>query len=155
MAALVLWSLLMYSLPAHKEFRFLLPALCLLMPYCGVALEDLASRFKEQCLAEEGLVLEVLDPRPALPACFLCTPCCTHRLCIVRACKKSSRELAQGPPHMPVRSSHTCWGDVTVACSNALLSLPADMPLHCLIAIVIANCSITTIVGKKRSDEKQ
>lgn len=28
----------MYSLPAHKEFRFLLPALQLLMPYCGVAL---------------------------------------------------------------------------------------------------------------------
>lgn len=25
-----------YSLPAHKEFRFLLPALQLLMPYCGL-----------------------------------------------------------------------------------------------------------------------
>ncbi|DBA74157.1 TPA: hypothetical protein ACH3X1_010956 [Trebouxia sp. C0004] len=60
LAALVLWSLLMYSLPAHKEFRFLLPALCLLMPYCGVALEDLANRFKEQCLAEEGLVFQAL-----------------------------------------------------------------------------------------------
>lgn len=59
-AALVLWSLVMYSLPAHKEFRFLLPALALMMPYCGVALEDLASRFKEQCLAEQDFVLEVL-----------------------------------------------------------------------------------------------
>lgn len=26
----------MYSLPAHKEFRFLLPALQLIMPYCGL-----------------------------------------------------------------------------------------------------------------------
>ena len=60
LAAMVLWSLLMYSLPAHKEFRFLLPALALLMPYCGVALEDLASRLKEQCISEEGVVLEVL-----------------------------------------------------------------------------------------------
>ncbi|PRW18326.1 GPI mannosyltransferase 3 [Chlorella sorokiniana] len=31
------WSLATYSLPAHKEFRFLLPALQLLMPYCGLA----------------------------------------------------------------------------------------------------------------------
>ncbi len=76
----------MYSLPAHKEFRFLLPALCLLMPYCGVALEDLASRFKEQCLAEGGLVFQVHHPRPTLPASFLrvrlaaCTDCalCVH-----------------------------------------------------------------------------
>jgi len=83
----------MYSLPAHKEFRFLLPALCLLMPYCGVALEDLASRFKEQCLAEEGLVLEVLDPRPALPACFLCTPCCIHRLSAVRHARRAHGSL--------------------------------------------------------------
>lgn len=35
----------MYSLPAHKEFRFLLPALLLLMPYCGVALHDLNQRW--------------------------------------------------------------------------------------------------------------
>lgn len=26
----------MYSLPAHKEFRFLLPTLQLIMPYCGL-----------------------------------------------------------------------------------------------------------------------
>lgn len=67
----------MYSLPAHKEFRFLLPALCLLMPYCGVALEDLSTRFKEQCLAEGGLVFQVHYPRPALPACLLYTLCLT------------------------------------------------------------------------------
>ncbi|DBA83269.1 TPA: hypothetical protein ACH3X2_006772 [Trebouxia sp. C0005] len=60
LAAQILWSLLMYSLPAHKEFRFLLPALCLLMPYCGVALEGLANSFKEQCLAEGGLVFQAL-----------------------------------------------------------------------------------------------
>ncbi len=48
------------------------------MPYCGVALEDLASRFKEQCLAEEGLVSQVRDSRPALhalPACKACFAC--------------------------------------------------------------------------------
>jgi Alg9-like mannosyltransferase family len=38
LAAFAAWSLAIYSLPAHKEFRFLLPALQLLMPYCGVAL---------------------------------------------------------------------------------------------------------------------
>lgn len=37
--------MLIYSLPAHKEFRFLLPALLLLMPYCGVALHDLNQRW--------------------------------------------------------------------------------------------------------------
>ena len=57
LAALVLWNLLTYSLPAHKEFRFLLPALCMLMPYCGKALEDLADRFKAQVLAEEASFL--------------------------------------------------------------------------------------------------
>lgn len=35
------WSLAAYSLPAHKEFRFLLPALQLLMPYCGLAAASL------------------------------------------------------------------------------------------------------------------
>ena len=37
LALLAAWSLVTYSLPAHKEFRFLLPALQLLMPYCGLA----------------------------------------------------------------------------------------------------------------------
>ena len=37
LALLAGWSLATYSLPAHKEFRFLLPALQLLMPYCGWA----------------------------------------------------------------------------------------------------------------------
>ena len=36
------WSLLLNSVPAHKEFRFLLPALQLLMPYAGAALALLA-----------------------------------------------------------------------------------------------------------------
>ncbi len=75
----------MYSLPAHKEFRFLLPALCLLMPYCGVALEDLASRFKEQRLAEEGLVFEVHHPRPALPACKACSACLLFAYALLHA----------------------------------------------------------------------
>lgn len=56
LAALVLWSLLMYSLPAHKEFRFLLPALLLLMPYCGVALHDLASRWSQHRPTAEALL---------------------------------------------------------------------------------------------------
>ncbi len=72
LAVLVLWSLLMYSLPAHKEFRFLLPALALLMPYCGIALEDLASRFKEQCMAEESFVLEVSTLLLAICPADLC-----------------------------------------------------------------------------------
>ncbi|GAB4815394.1 hypothetical protein N2152v2_002440 [Parachlorella kessleri] len=38
LAALAGLSLAVYSLPAHKEFRFLLPALQLAMPYSGVAL---------------------------------------------------------------------------------------------------------------------
>jgi len=37
----VAWSLLLNSLPAHKEFRFLLPALQLLMPYAGAAVAQL------------------------------------------------------------------------------------------------------------------
>jgi phosphatidylinositol glycan class B len=41
LALLAAWSLATYSLPAHKEFRFLLPALQLLMPYCGLALARL------------------------------------------------------------------------------------------------------------------
>lgn len=36
LAALAGWSVAVYSLPAHKEFRFLLPALQLFMPYCGL-----------------------------------------------------------------------------------------------------------------------
>jgi phosphatidylinositol glycan class B len=36
LATLVCIQLVAYSLPAHKEFRFLLPALQLAMPYCGV-----------------------------------------------------------------------------------------------------------------------
>lgn len=41
LAALALWSAVTYSLPPHKEFRFLLPALQLAMPFGGVALEYL------------------------------------------------------------------------------------------------------------------
>ena len=42
------WSLLLNSLPAHKEFRFLLPALQLLMPYAGAALAQLAEAMSAQ-----------------------------------------------------------------------------------------------------------
>ncbi|KAL4535557.1 hypothetical protein Ndes2437A_g06266 [Nannochloris sp. 'desiccata'] len=41
LAKLVCIQLLAYSLPAHKEFRFLLPALQLAMPYCGLAAASL------------------------------------------------------------------------------------------------------------------
>eukprot|EP00884_Botryococcus_braunii_P008626 jgi/Botrbrau1/17765/Bobra.0127s0022.1 len=43
-ALLVVWYLALHSLPSHKEFRFLLPALPLLMPYAGLALSR-ASHF--------------------------------------------------------------------------------------------------------------
>jgi GPI mannosyltransferase 3 len=36
LAKLTSIQLIAYSLPAHKEFRFLLPALQLAMPYCGL-----------------------------------------------------------------------------------------------------------------------
>jgi phosphatidylinositol glycan class B len=36
LAKLAAVEIAMYSLPAHKEFRFLLPALQLIMPYCGM-----------------------------------------------------------------------------------------------------------------------
>ena len=52
MAVLACWSLLSYSLPAPKEFRFLLPALNLLMPYCGAALADYAARCRCNDTAE-------------------------------------------------------------------------------------------------------
>lgn len=41
LAALAAWSAVTYSLQSHKEFRFLLPALQLAMPFAGVALEYL------------------------------------------------------------------------------------------------------------------
>ena len=41
LAGLAAWSLVTYSLPAHKEFRFLLPAWQLLVPYCGLATSTL------------------------------------------------------------------------------------------------------------------
>lgn len=40
---LALWQLVVYSAPAHKEFRFLLPALQLLAPCAGLALSRLHS----------------------------------------------------------------------------------------------------------------
>ena len=49
----------MYSLPAHKEFRFLLPALLLLMPYCGVGLNDLAGRWGQQSATADTLLHQV------------------------------------------------------------------------------------------------
>lgn len=43
LAGLALWSATTYSAAPHKEFRFLLPALQLMVPHCGVALAHLAS----------------------------------------------------------------------------------------------------------------
>lgn len=40
--ALAAWSVLVTSLPAHKEFRFLLPALQLLMPLVGAGMHRIA-----------------------------------------------------------------------------------------------------------------
>ena len=47
LAWLVAWSLLLNSLPAHKEFRFLLPALQLLIPYAGAAIAQLLQALRE------------------------------------------------------------------------------------------------------------
>lgn len=49
----------MYSLPAHKEFRFLLPALLLLMPYCGTALHDLHQRWGTPSATADPLLHQV------------------------------------------------------------------------------------------------
>lgn len=38
---LLVWILLTNSLPAHKEFRFLLPALQLFTPLCGLSIASL------------------------------------------------------------------------------------------------------------------
>lgn len=43
-------SIVTYSLPAHKEFRFLLPALQLLMPYCGHGAARIASKNRAMAL---------------------------------------------------------------------------------------------------------
>lgn len=49
-ALLVVWYLALHSLPAHKEFRFLLPTLPLFMPYIGLA------------FSRASQVLTTLDP---------------------------------------------------------------------------------------------
>lgn len=43
---LAIFQLFLYSLPAHKEFRFLLPALQLAIPYCGLGAAWLWQRGK-------------------------------------------------------------------------------------------------------------
>ncbi len=43
-----MWSLMVYSLPQHKEFRFLLPALQLVMPYCGLGALYLQDVFNDR-----------------------------------------------------------------------------------------------------------
>lgn len=44
LACLLALSVGVYSLPAHKEFRFLLPALQLAMPFCGLGAAWLLER---------------------------------------------------------------------------------------------------------------
>lgn len=68
-ALLAGWSLAAYSLPAHKEFRFLLPALQLLMPYCGLAAASLLSSCgSSQGHARTAAVLRRGGTAPAAPA---------------------------------------------------------------------------------------
>ena len=58
LALLAGWSLATYSLPAHKEFRFLLPALQLLMPHCGLAAQRLLSGSPPLLPALHGLKVQ-------------------------------------------------------------------------------------------------
>jgi GPI mannosyltransferase 3 len=53
--ALMGLQLLIYSLPAHKEFRFLLPALQLAMPYCGRGAALLATPKGHQEAPQRGV----------------------------------------------------------------------------------------------------
>jgi hypothetical protein len=46
-AILMLWWLIYNSIPAHKEFRFLLPALQLFIPYCGLGLAHACARAQQ------------------------------------------------------------------------------------------------------------
>lgn len=55
LALLMIWYLAVHSLPAHKEFRFLLPAFPALMPYAGLA------------LARAWHALSCLNPSPSDP----------------------------------------------------------------------------------------
>jgi len=51
---LVVLQLATYSLPSHKEFRFLLPALQLAMPYCGAAALRLWSNTSPLCIVRRA-----------------------------------------------------------------------------------------------------
>ncbi len=78
-----------------------------------------------RCITQGLLCLLCLPARPALPACFLYTPCCMHRLYIVCACKKSSWKFAQVPPHMPV-GKMSLW-HVQVHCCRSLQACRFDV----------------------------
>ena len=65
---------MIYSLPAHKEFRFLLPALLLLMPYCGIALDDLASRWSQHSATADTLLHQASRHDYVVNSCTWCMP---------------------------------------------------------------------------------
>ncbi|CAD7700765.1 unnamed protein product [Ostreobium quekettii] len=47
LSALAAWNILVLSFSAHKEFRYILPSLCLIMPYCGLAMSTLSLKLNK------------------------------------------------------------------------------------------------------------
>ena len=81
---LLMWTLLTNSLPAHKEFRFLLPALQLFMPFCGLSVASLLDSMSlntgagndsklgnAQCHDELKAGISMSSPRAASTLCRL------------------------------------------------------------------------------------
>lgn len=62
LAAYALLYLCIYSVPAHKEFRFLLPALQLVMPYCGRGAAWMAAQTQKKQHPGRALALKILLP---------------------------------------------------------------------------------------------
>lgn len=53
---LVVWSLIIQSIPAHKEFRFLLPALQLAMPLVGCGMAGIVETARSRRTARLAMV---------------------------------------------------------------------------------------------------
>lgn len=58
LAFTAVWILVVYSLMAHKEFRFIYPVLPIIMVYAGVAIHSIGTASVEELEEEERLKLE-------------------------------------------------------------------------------------------------
>lgn len=102
-----------------------------------------------RCVTQGLLCMLCLPARPALPACFLHTPCCMHRLCIVRASEKSPREFAQVPPHVP-GGKMSLWHAGMPCCCSLQTCCCSLQTCHFTVSAVEtlpAGCNITTMVA--------